>query len=58
MRIGAVRSILSVSICLRVEVRTVPVFTAVFGAYATLEQPQRPATMSAKKQALAKTDAI
>jgi len=30
----------------------------VFGAYTMLEQPPRPATMSAKKQAFAKTDAI
>jgi hypothetical protein len=58
MRIGAARSILSVSICLRVEVRTVPVLAAVFGAYTMLEQPPRPETMSAKKQAFAKTDAI
>jgi hypothetical protein len=43
---------------LRVEVRTVPVLTAVFGAYRMLEQPPRSATMSAKKQAFAKTDAI
>src|SRR5271169_6150149 len=58
MRIGAARSILRVSICSRVEVRIVPVLTAVFGAYAVLEQPPRPATMSAKKQAFAKTDAV
>jgi hypothetical protein len=58
MRIGAARSILNASICLRVEVRTVPVVTAVFGAYTILEQPPRPATMSAKKQAFTKTDAI
>jgi hypothetical protein len=43
---------------LSVEVRTVPVLTGVFGAYTMLEQPPRPATMSAEKQAFAKTDAI
>jgi hypothetical protein len=43
---------------LRVEVRTVPVLTGVFGAYPMLEQPPRPATMSAKKQAFAKADTI
>jgi hypothetical protein len=43
---------------LRVEVRTVPVLTAVFGACTMFEQPPRPATMNVKKQALAKTDAI
>jgi hypothetical protein len=57
IRIGAARSMLSVSICCRVEVRTVPVLTAVFGAYTMLEQPLRPATMSATKQVFAKTDA-
>jgi hypothetical protein len=58
MRIGAARSILSVSICLRAEVRTVPVLTAFFGAYTTLEQAPRPATISREKQALARTDAV
>jgi hypothetical protein len=43
---------------LRVEVRTVPVLTAVFGAYTMLEQPPRLATMNAKKQVFAKKDAI
>src|SRR5215831_17725313 len=58
MRIGAARSIFDVSICLMVEAWTEPALAAVFGAYATLEQPPRPATISAKKQAFAKRDAI
>ena len=41
-----------------VELRTVPVLTALFGAFTMLEQPPRPVTMRAKKQAFAKTDGI
>src|SRR5262249_44964584 len=41
-----------------VELRTVPVLTAVFGAFTMLEQPPRPVTMRAKKHAFAKTDGI
>jgi hypothetical protein len=41
-----------------VELRTVPVRTAAFGAYTVLEQPHRPVTMRVKKQAFAKTDGI
>src|SRR5262249_26942076 len=40
------------------ELRTVPVLTAVFGAFTMLEQPPRPVTMRAKKHAFAKTDGI
>src|SRR5262249_22126125 len=58
MRIGAARSIFDVSICLMVEAWTEPALAAVFGAYATLEQPPRPATISAKQQAFAKRAAI
>src|SRR6476620_12676396 len=58
MRIGDARSILSASICLTVELRTVPVLTAAFGAYTMLEQPLRPATTRVKKQAFAKTHEI
>src|ERR1700751_3514813 len=58
MRIGDARSILSVSICLTVELRTVPVLTAAFGAYTMLEQSLRPATTRVKKQAFAKTHGI
>jgi hypothetical protein len=58
MSIGAARSILSASILLTVELRTVPVLTAAFGAYTMLEQPLRPATTSVKKQAFAKAHGI
>jgi hypothetical protein len=43
---------------LTVELRTVPVLTAAFGAYTMLEHPARPATMRIKKPAFAKSDAI
>src|SRR6516225_1013489 len=58
MRIGAARSISSASICLMVELRTVPVLTAGFGAYTMLEQSLRPATTRVRKQAFAKTRGI
>jgi hypothetical protein len=58
MSIGAARSILSASILLTVELRTVPVLTAAFGAYTMLEQSLRPATTRAKKQAFAKAHGI
>jgi hypothetical protein len=43
---------------LTVEVRTVPLLTAVFGAYIMVEQSPRDPAMSAKKQPFAKADAI
>jgi hypothetical protein len=46
------------SICLKVAVRTLPVLTVVFGAYTVLAQPPSAATITAKTQALAKTNAI
>jgi hypothetical protein len=41
-----------------VELRTVPVLAAGFGAETMLEQPPRLAAMTISKLALAKTDAI
>src|SRR5215831_9720803 len=58
MSTGAARSILSASICLTVELRTVPILTAAFGAYTMLEQPLRPATTRVKRQAFAKAHGI
>jgi hypothetical protein len=49
---------LSASICLTVELRTVPVLTAAFGAYTMLEQSLRPATTRVEKQTLKKRHGI
>jgi hypothetical protein len=50
---------LRASICLRVEVLTVPVLTAAgFDAYSVLAQLLAPMTMNKKTRAFANTDAI